>query len=136
MIILERMYASLLRERGYGALAAAVRRERDAAWWEVARGTSAQKRKREADDLVHARPGGQPPVDDIYVRIWGVRWRDEFAAHVAKYSKLEGQHIFVVRACRSLGLPMPPASYTFQPASSTDKPAHQEDPHVISGGSN
>ena len=43
IVVLENVYNGLWREKGYRRTAAAIRRERDAAWWERMRGIAARK---------------------------------------------------------------------------------------------
>ena len=111
VVILELWYAALAHDRGYGDLADSIRRERDAAWWELARTHGYAKRKRESVDLVHARRGDNRSVDDCLVQIWGLHWREQLSKHRQTYPWAVGRRLFVARACDALKLPSPPPFY-------------------------
>eukprot|EP00959_Pyramimonas_sp_CCMP1952_P134618 2817259-Pyramimonas_sp.AAC.1 len=89
--MLERIYASLLKGDGGGELAAAVRKERETKWWELARGVHYGRRKRESPDLVHARRGGQACHDAWLITFWGIDWRDRLREHVDGHNREEGR---------------------------------------------
>ena len=125
----------LAHDRGYGHLADSVRRERDAAWWEIARSQGYAKRKREAADLVHVRRGDNRSVDDCLVKIWGLHWRDKLVEHCQTYPWAVGRRLFVEQACVALKLPLPPPFYSNQTTDGENIPATGDQPSGSQGPS-
>ena len=100
--ILERVFASAWREKDTSALAADIRRDRDARWWATI--SALPQSERSHEQVMHRRSGPPEDADRLFVMSWGEDWRRRLEATPTKQDWLQGRGAFVKQTCRDVGL--------------------------------
>ena len=107
--ILERYFTHAWHERDVGSVAGTVRRDRDQAWWGAV--CAMPQHERVEAGLLHSRSGPQVHYDTVFVKVWGLHWRQRLDTATDRDAWMMQKRAFVAEACTALSLPAPSEGY-------------------------